>query len=246
MTEEVFNAVIAVAKAHGLDWMYPDGGTHYNLHKKRSFMLFDEVITSGGDGLAYKEIPVEDFLFSLAPDWAVDIRYFNGVYHYTDSVGKYVVIGGSEIYEFNLSGFKIIATRKQEQWQPKVGGECLVKHNGDWHETFIVGISSYGNYFYESSKFAETVYDGNNITCFKPLPEPTEEEKLIDIAKKDNDDLVVTENFTRAVSAFVKAGYCKVEPISREMFLHQSLILDTSNDDFSWLAENNHIVVKKD
>lgn len=133
----------------------------------------------------------------------------------------------------------------KEQWQPKVGEECLVKHNGDWHETFIVGISSHGSYVYESSKFAETMYDGNNINCFKPLP--TEEEKLIDEFVNDYRYIAYPSDstFEQKVNIIAKnmlnKGYRKIEPIDYSKF-HD--VCNNPTDVFDWLIANNHIIVK--
>lgn len=54
---------------------------------------------------------------------------------------------------------------------PPVGVECEVNHRGDWHKTYIIGITKNNAAIYDCDEFDDRfVFDGNSkVNIFRPL-----------------------------------------------------------------------------
>lgn len=66
-----------------------------------------------------------------------------------------------------------------DKYVPKVGEECEVNHDGEWHKTYIVGVSKSGSYVYYCGNFDRRYpYDGQiNLDNFRPIKSPEEQER---------------------------------------------------------------------
>lgn len=67
-------------------------------------------------------------------------------------------------------------------WTPEVGHSCQVLWYNDWHDTFIVGKDSDGDFVYETSDFSEigSFEIADNTTEFRPIPSENEVDLVVD------------------------------------------------------------------
>lgn len=252
--KEVFDALVSVAVMSGYKRAHGNESAKYLEIKRDGFiyLLTDKERLYDGS----KQLSLNDWLFSLAPDWVVDIRNIFGKPYYTDGWNKAIYMHDGNISDYDdVTRFNLIATRKvetatinkqhqTEEWQPKVGDPVsypsgqgtLLIDEPDKKDVVIV-------------KDGQGEYRRVSVFAIKPLsPEPTEEENIVNILSKSYTD--VTEvvkcrgHFIHYAKALTKAGYRKVEPISKSDFCFLVANAHCSEELFKILANHNHIIIK--
>lgn len=135
ITTTIFDALVAVARANGYPLYHQKD---YPAHK-----YTDDYITLDSEQGCLQNgyhsgyaISIKDWLFSSAPDWAVDIRvYYNGIFFWTDGRTKVQVIGNnmaSHSAEANvvLSRGELVFTTEKPVLKIKEGEKYLWKRMG--------------------------------------------------------------------------------------------------------------------
>lgn len=71
---------------------------------------------------------------------------------------------------------------KPTPWTPEIGQSCQVLWYNNWHETFIVGKDSDGDFVYEITNFSEIVSFAiaDSTTQFRPIPTENEVDPVSD------------------------------------------------------------------
>ena len=252
VSKEVFDAMVAVAVASGIYTDCAMFGYRYLVIVNNNL---NSVKGSYGDNYVKNltELTPNEWLFSLAPEWAVDLSQYDGVFAYTDGKEK-VFDFDSVATHWDWDGRVVIATREQQRWIPDVGDECLAQwllppDGGSMEPVRVLINSIIGNKvwfdaFENGGDIVESVFN----VSFKQLPpEPTEEEnQLIDALKKLNNQYHDQVDYYPVMTKeLIKAGYRKVEPLSFAEF-DEKLITPSRMlaKIFRYLSKGKHIIVK--
>ena len=204
VSEKVFDALVAVAKASGLVDMDVDRF----FSEEYLIVSSDETIwTLEADDQFFKkeainEITIEQWLFSLAPDWAVDIKLMDdGERIYSDGEGFSAPIYSTEkkTHHASLTSWEPIMKRSKpepKKWEPKVGEDA--KYGKAKVE--VICIHKEDAWVKFSSGTLDTVLKKD----LEPLPTP--EEELIELLSKSFKESFSYEQMSKAL---IKAGYKK-------------------------------------
>ena len=219
VSKEVFDACVSVAVASGFesafyslepiylfigDSEHPDGATRSSSNKYNEFK---------------NKLTIEQWLFSLAPDWAVDIKLDDGDFVYTDNLDSFTCIQvGCEDLKSNSKHVatrgKTIYTRSQPKWEPKVGEEALLKVRGGTNipaQFELVTINYLGNKYIVATNENGKEYSRKLAHVEIKEPKPTPEEELRALIVKLFDEAHNSGYLAKDYLAkeIIKAGYKK-------------------------------------